>query len=72
MLDLLARLHAERGMTVLMATHDPQDAARVAETIVFVEAGTVAASGPAASFLAGGFSSAVDRYAGVGRTERPS
>lgn len=66
MLDLLSHLHATRGMTVLMATHDPQDAARVAQDIVFIENGRVAASGAASAFLAGGFSSAFDRYAGGG------
>src|SRR5690606_24257924 len=41
MLDLIAGLHAERGMTILMATHDPRDAERLSKTLVFVEGGTI-------------------------------
>src|SRR5690606_24623395 len=51
MLDLLRDLHAERGMTVLMATHDPDDARAIASRLVFVEAGKVAAHGPTADFF---------------------
>ena len=36
MLDLVAELTAESGATVLMVTHDPDDAARLAEEIVLV------------------------------------
>lgn len=51
MLDLLRDLHAERGMTVLMVTHHPEDARAVAEEMVFLEAGSVSAAGPVEKFF---------------------
>lgn len=45
MLDLLAEVQAERGMTVLFVTHQPEDAKRVAKQVVFVEDGRIAAAG---------------------------
>ena len=44
MLDLVARLAGERGLTVVMVSHDPEDAVRVAAQTVFVDGGT--ATGP--------------------------
>lgn len=64
MLDLIAGLHAERGMTILMATHDPRDAERLSKTLVFVEGGTIAGTGPTSEFLAGRGPSAFARYLG--------
>ncbi len=49
MLDLVARIRAEQGATLLMVTHDPRDALRVAEQTVLVMDGAVApptATGP--------------------------
>jgi len=51
MLDLLRDLHAERRMTVLIATHQPEDARAIAGGIVFLEDGRVAASGPTGLFF---------------------
>ncbi|EKF18953.1 thiamine ABC transporter ATP-binding protein [Nitratireductor pacificus] len=67
MLDLIAQLHAEQGMTVLMATHDPRDAERLCRTMVFVDGGTIAETGPASEFLAGARSEAFNRYVGSRR-----
>lgn len=39
MLNLLASVQAERSMTVLFVTHQPEDARKLAENMVFVEAG---------------------------------
>jgi thiamine transport system ATP-binding protein len=64
MLDLVMALHAERGMTVLFVTHQPQDARRVADAVVFLEDGRIAASGPAADFFAGTGPEAFRRYIG--------
>ncbi len=64
MLDLVATLHAEQGMTVLFVTHQPDDARRIADAVVFLEEGRVAASGPAADFLAGAGPEAFQRYIG--------
>lgn len=43
--DLLAALHRDEGFTVLMITHDPEEAARLADRFAVIEAGHVAAQG---------------------------
>lgn len=43
MLELVRDLHAERGMTVLMVTHHPDDARAIAGKIAFLEDGSVEA-----------------------------
>src|SRR5690606_31456326 len=65
MLGLLGELHAERGMTVMMVTHHPEDAKRVADTVLFVEDGRIAASGSRDAFFAGGGPEAFRRYIGA-------
>jgi thiamine transport system ATP-binding protein len=39
MLDLVAELASETGATLLMVTHAPEDVARIADEVVFVEDG---------------------------------
>ena len=51
MLDLVDRLRRDAGMTVLMVSHDPADARRVADTTAFLHEGRVLASGPTAALL---------------------
>ena len=65
MLALLSEVHADRRMTVLMVTHQPEDARRVADSVLFVESGTIAASGPADEFFAGHGPGAFQRYIGL-------
>jgi thiamine transport system ATP-binding protein len=65
MLDLVLELHSEHGMTILNATHDPLEAARLAETIAFVEAGRIVARGAAADFLSGHGPEGFGRYLGA-------
>jgi L-cystine transport system ATP-binding protein len=48
--DVLAGL-AGAGMTMLMATHDLRLARRVADTVVFLEHGTIVEQGPAAALF---------------------
>jgi len=43
MLDLVSEIHRERHMTVLMVTHDPQDARSAASHTVFLDEGRVVA-----------------------------
>lgn len=43
--DLLAALHRDEGFTVLMITHDPEEAARLADRFAVIEAGHVASQG---------------------------
>jgi thiamine transport system ATP-binding protein len=67
MLDLLSALHAGRRPTVLLVTHHPEDAERIAERVVFLEDGKVAAAGPAAEFFANSGPEAFLRYIGQRR-----
>jgi L-cystine transport system ATP-binding protein len=48
--DVLAAL-AGAGMTMLMATHDLRLARRVADTVVFLDGGTIVERGPAAALF---------------------
>lgn len=52
MLDLVAETAAERGMGVLMVTHDPDDAARVAGHVIAVGNGVAHPPAPTAATLA--------------------
>lgn len=64
MLDLVAAVHAERHMTILFVTHQPEDARRIAKNVVFLENGSVAASGTADEFFSADGPAAFRRYAG--------
>jgi thiamine transport system ATP-binding protein len=66
MLDLVAGVHAERRMTVLFVTHQPEDARRIGQNMVFLDNGTVAATGTTADFFAGAGPEAFRRYIGSG------
>jgi thiamine transport system ATP-binding protein len=43
MLDLISELQREKQLTVLIVTHDPEDAQRMAQQIIFVDQGVVRA-----------------------------
>ncbi len=64
MLDLVDALQAERRMTVLFVTHQPQDARRIAHRVAFLEDGRVAAAGAAGEFFAGTGPDAFQHYIG--------
>ncbi len=51
MLDLCAQTLGGQGRTVLMVTHDPQDARRIASAVMVVESGKVTAVAPTAQVL---------------------
>ncbi|WP_027166695.1 ATP-binding cassette domain-containing protein [Mesorhizobium sp. WSM3224] len=51
MLDLVAGIHAERKMTVLFVTHQPEDAHRIGQDVAFLDEGAIAAIGPADDFF---------------------
>ena len=51
MLDLVNQLRHETGITVLMVSHDPEDARRIAETTAFMAAGRIVAVGPTSDIL---------------------
>jgi thiamine transport system ATP-binding protein len=42
MTDLVGELHSRTHMTVLMVTHDPEDARRIGERVLWIEGGHVA------------------------------
>jgi iron complex transport system ATP-binding protein len=50
-LELLAGLHAERGLTVLAAMHDLTLASQYADRLALIDAGRLVACGPAAEVL---------------------
>ena len=50
-LPYLEKLHDELAIPVIYVTHSPDEAARLADTLVFMEHGRVRASGPASELL---------------------
>jgi thiamine transport system ATP-binding protein len=52
MLDLLVAIQRERGLTVLMVTHQPEDARYAASKIAFVDNGKITHVLPTAEFFA--------------------
>ncbi|MCO5064641.1 MAG: thiamine ABC transporter ATP-binding protein [Rhizobiaceae bacterium] len=70
MIDLLADIHAERGMTVLFVTHQPEDARRIAQDVLFLEEGRLAAAGPAKLFFEGNAPAPFKRYIGLDESAR--
>jgi thiamine transport system ATP-binding protein len=65
MLDLLAEMQAETRMTVLLVTHQPEDARRISKRLVFLENGGIAAGGDIEDFFAGNGPEAFGRYIGL-------
>ncbi len=51
MLDLVQHLQEERGLTVLLVSHNPDDAMRIAGETAFLSAGRVIAVGPTQGLL---------------------
>lgn len=62
--ELVGGLQRERGLTVLLVTHNPEDARRTAAHVLFVEAGRIAAFGPTGSIFGPDGPEAFRRYAG--------
>lgn len=65
MLALLRDLQAETGMTLVMVTHHPDDAVWLNGNAQFLEAGRIAARGPAAWLFGPDGPGAVRRYIGA-------
>ena len=51
MLDLVAELRAAAGLTVVLVSHQPEDARRIAERAAFVHDGRILAEGPLPDLL---------------------
>lgn len=66
MLDLVEELHASKGMTTIMVTHDPGDARRIASRTALLEAGRIVAVGGTDAMFSGPRSAALERYLGRG------
>lgn len=64
MLDLVAGIHAERAMTVLFVTHQPEDARRIGQDMAFLDEGAITAIGAAADFFGRSGPEAFRRYIG--------
>lgn len=65
MLDLVDTLRRETGMTVVMVSHQPDDARRIAELTAFVHEGRILACGPTAALLDGADLPELDAYLGL-------
>ncbi|MEQ1952725.1 thiamine ABC transporter ATP-binding protein [Mesorhizobium sp. CN2-181] len=64
MMDLITAVQAERGLTVVLVTHHPEDARRVASHMIFIDEGKVAAAGPSTDFFGKTGPEAFQRYIG--------
>jgi thiamine transport system ATP-binding protein len=62
MLDLIIGIQKERGLTILMVTHQPEDAKYAASKIAFVDAGRVSQVLPTAAFFADNAPVEIRRY----------
>lgn len=69
MLSLMLEIRAEVEATVMMVTHDPDDAVAAADSVVFVDRGRIVADAPASGFFEREDLPALTRYLGV---ERPA
>lgn len=64
MLDLVAQISREHGLTVLMVSHEPQDALRIAANTCFVAEGKILLHEPTAALLARRDVPALNAYLG--------
>ncbi len=64
MAELVKALNAETGMSMLVVTHSPQDAERLAARMVFIDSGTIVADGPTGELLGPAGPEPVRRYIG--------
>lgn len=64
MVELVRNLHARSGMAIVFVTHAPEDARALAERIIFLESGHIAADGPAGSFYGPRAPAAFTAYVG--------
>ncbi len=69
MLDLVEKLRREQGLTVLLVSHNPQDALRIAARTAFIYEGRVMVEGETPGLLARGEPSELRAFLGVPRSE---
>ena len=70
MLDLIAELQKETGITILMVTHTPEDALRFNSTVFFLKDGEIKEQGDATIMLSASGPQAIRDY--MGTTEHKS
>ena len=63
--DEIRALHGRLKLTILFVTHHPEDAARLAEEVIFLEDGRTVEQGTAAHFFSPGAPAAFRRYLGA-------
>jgi thiamine transport system ATP-binding protein len=68
MAQLVADLHGETGMTILVVTHTPEDALALAPRMVFIDSGRIAGDGPTRDLLGHTGPEAVRAYVGERRS----
>ncbi|MEX3011570.1 ATP-binding cassette domain-containing protein [Hoeflea sp. TYP-13] len=66
MLLLIRQLQVETGMTLLLVTHQPEEAVGIADTIIFLDKGMTVASGAASGFFDRGDIPGLADYLGHG------
>lgn len=64
MLALMQEIRRDVGATVLMVTHDPEEARRAADHVLFLDQGRIVGDAPAGSFFERGDIPALTRYLG--------
>jgi thiamine transport system ATP-binding protein len=68
MLDLVSEFRQENGMTVVMVTHDPEDAKRIADMVMFVGNGQVNKPVPTPKFFLASSDTEISEYLGTGNS----
>lgn len=66
MLALMSEIRAEVGATVLMVTHEPDEARAAADQVLFIDRGRIAADAPVAGFFERTDIPALSHYLGSG------
>jgi thiamine transport system ATP-binding protein len=64
MLDLLRDLQAEKGFTIMLVSHHPEDARHAAQRTAFLSNGRIIAVGPTGEILARGDIAEIGAYLG--------
>ena len=72
MLDLVDKLRRETGITVVLVSHEPDDARRVADITAFMHEGTIVTAGPTAEVLDNPRHAALADDLGVALADPPS
>ncbi len=64
MADLLIDLHGETGATIVIVSHDPDEVARLAGDVLFLDRGRIIFEGPHGAFVERGDIEVIGRFLG--------